>query len=212
MANLAPVALALLLAAPLAAQPGLFDRLKQIEDRYNSIRTLLTQFEQYSSIPGGHATRENGTLLLEKPGKMRWVYNQPSGKIFVSDGKTVTYVSPASRRVEISPMKQTDDVRIPLAFLLGKLDFKRDFSRFEQSGPAGPTLRVRAYPKNEKTFFRSIDFIAEPDGRLSTVIVDTKDGSTMTYKFSSETRNGPVPANAFIVKPPEGYEVQHLTQ
>lgn len=199
-------------AVCLPGAPSLRERLKQIEQRYNSTASLAAHFEQIASVPGGGMTTEEGQLLLEKPGKMRWTYARPQGKLFVCDGKTVTFVSPASRRVEISPMKQTEDIRIPLAFLLGKLDFERDFDRFEQSTTEGSLLRVRAFPKNQKTFIRSIDFTAEPDGRLSTVAVDAKDGTTMTYKFSSESRNPPIRPHTFEVQVPDGFEVQRLAQ
>ena len=34
----------------------------------------------------GMNRHETGTLLLKKPGRMRWTYAKPAGKLFVLDG------------------------------------------------------------------------------------------------------------------------------
>ena len=68
---------------------------------------------------------ETGELSLQKPGKMRWEYTQPAGKLFLSDGKLIYYYNPVSKRAEKMKVRESEDMRAPLAFLLGKLDFKR---------------------------------------------------------------------------------------
>ena len=57
-----------------------------VDARYNHLHTLEAQFtETYS---GSGATRtESGTLLLKKPGRMRWDYTEPHPKMFLADGR-----------------------------------------------------------------------------------------------------------------------------
>ena len=74
---------------------------------------------------------ESGELTLRKPGRMRWDYTAPAGKLFLSDGKQVYLYTPDSNRVERMPLKESDDMRAPLAFLLGKLDFAKEFRDFQ---------------------------------------------------------------------------------
>jgi outer membrane lipoprotein carrier protein len=183
--------------------------LKRVEQRYNSTATLKSEFEQTMSIAQGRRVTERGTLYLRKPGQMRWEYAQPVGKLFLCDGKQIHYVTPTARRVEVSAMKESGDLRAPLAFLLGKLDFARDFGKFEHS-MSGVQMKIRAFPKTTKSPYEFVEFFAEPDGRLSLVSVTGKDGSTMSYAFRSEQRNVPVAAELFQFRAPEGYEVVTL--
>jgi outer membrane lipoprotein carrier protein len=183
--------------------------LKRVEQRYNSTATLKSEFEQTMSIAQGRRVTERGTLYLRKPGQMRWEYAQPVGKLFLCDGKQIYYVTPTARRVEVSAMKESGDLRAPLAFLLGKLDFARDFGKFEHS-MSGVQMKIRAFPKSTKSPYEFVEFFAEADGRLSLVSVTGKDGSTMSYAFRSEQRNVPVAAELFQFRAPEGYEVVTL--
>jgi outer membrane lipoprotein carrier protein len=183
--------------------------LKRIEQRYNSTQTLRSEFEQTLSAAQSRRVVERGTLYLRKPGRMRWEYSQPEGKLFLSDGKQIHFVSPAARRVEVSPLKQSDDFRAPLAFLLGKLDFARDFSTFEHSR-VGPNWRIRAYPKSAKSPWEAVEFLSTPEGQLSLVTVISREASTMTYAFRSEQRNVPLDNSLFTFRPPEGYEIVPL--
>ncbi len=73
---------------------------------------------------------------------MRWEYATPPGKIFLSDGKEVFLYTPDDRRAERSKLKESEDMRAPIAVLLGKLDFSREFKSFEtRSGTVAPDYR-----------------------------------------------------------------------
>ena len=150
------------LLLPLAAEE-LRPTLAGVEQRYNSIKTLELDFEQgYRAGVGQQVRRvEGGKLYLSKPGRMRWNYAKPEGKYFLSDGKFFYYYSPAANRVEKSPLKEAADLRVPLAFLIGKLNFTRDFERFEFSRTS-EGLQIKAFPKNlEKSPYREVDFLVD---------------------------------------------------
>src|ERR1700743_3386703 len=76
--------------APLhAADTDLNALLKGIEHRYNSAKTLQVHFVESYSVQVRARKSESGQLTLRKPGRMRWDYSEPMGKLFVSDGKDV---------------------------------------------------------------------------------------------------------------------------
>ena len=202
------IPLVMLLAQDASAQL-LADILKRVEDRYNKTKTLRSEFEQTMAISQGRRLTERGVLYLRKPGQMRWEYSQPVGKLFLSDGKQIHYVTPSARRVEVSAVKESEDLRAPLAFLLGKLDFQKDFQRFEHS-QLGARWKIRAFPKSDKSIYDYVEFLAENDGRLSLVTVAGKDGSAMSYAFLNEQRNIPVAADLFDFHAPVGYDVVQL--
>jgi outer membrane lipoprotein-sorting protein len=139
----------LLIVPGWAAAPDVMDVLKGIELRYNRAQTVDVLFEQTFTAPRRGPKTERGELFLRKPGRMRWQYTAPAGKLFVSDGKYIYLYTPSTHRVERSKVKESDDLRAPLAFLLGKLDFQRDFKRFV-SRPRGEDLLITAGSRDRR--------------------------------------------------------------
>ncbi len=177
-----------------------------VENRYNRARTLQVTFEQtYEAAQRGPKT-EAGELYLRKPGRMRWQYTQPAGKLFISDGKVVYLYTPSNSRVERSKVKESDDMRAPLAFLLGKLDFKRDFKRFVMR-PAGEDTWVVAEPRSERAPYSKVEFRVGPNYEIRQLIVAGEGASTMEFRFQGEKLNPALPQKLFDFQPPPGAEV-----
>jgi outer membrane lipoprotein carrier protein len=202
-----PVWCALAALPAFAADPQLDTLLKKVETRYNRAQSLKLDFsETYAGLGHAPSHTESGTLYLKKPGRMRWEYRSPAGKLFLSDGKDVFLYTPDQQRAEKSKLKLSDDERAPLAFLLGKLDFGKEFRSFE-TRPEGPDTWIVAEPKNQNLEFSKVEFLAAPDGEILKLRV-TGIGNSMTdFAFSNETLNAPVAAAQFTFHPPPGVEV-----
>src|ERR1051326_1250341 len=91
---------AALAVTALAGDPATGRLLKQVENRYNSVATLQANFAETYGGSGRPARTEAGVLYLRKPGRMRWDYTSPAGKLFVSDGKGVFFSLPPPTRVQ----------------------------------------------------------------------------------------------------------------
>jgi outer membrane lipoprotein carrier protein len=198
---------ALLASAGFAATPPLDVLLKSVESRYNHAQSLKLDFsETYVGI--GHAPShvESGTLYLRKPGRMRWEYSAPAGKLFVSDGKDVFLYTPDQHRVEKSRLKESDDLRAPMAFLLGKLDFGREFKSFE-TRPEGANTWITAIPKNPNLEYSKVEFLADPAGEILRLKVTGAGNARMEFTFSNEQVNPSVAPTLFAFHPPPGVEV-----
>ena len=106
MRALLPVAaaLAVSLTAPLAAQaPKASELAARVQQRYASVRAFSADFTH--TYQGGvlkQKTTERGTLVIKKPGRMRWTYTAPEKKEFVSDGKQLYSYLPAEKQVYVS--------------------------------------------------------------------------------------------------------------
>src|SRR5260370_19044970 len=105
--------------------------LKGVETRYNKAKTLQVLFHEDYTPPGRPKRSESGTLYLRKPGKMRWDYDQPKGKLFVSDGKYLWLYTPDENRAHRINLKESDERHVPLDFLLGNLDFQKVFRNLQ---------------------------------------------------------------------------------
>ncbi len=176
--------------------------LQGVESRYNAVKTLQVEFTQVFRF-GPRSRTETGTLYLQKPGKMRWEYTDPEGKIFLSDGKFVYLYSPSTNVVERTPFRATDDLRAPLAFLLGKLDFQKDFGRFTLK-PEAKNYWITAEPKSDKSPYSMVSFLVSPNYEILEVEVAGMDQAVNRFRFRDEKRNLALTESRFEFRPPSG--------
>ena len=85
-------AFALIFADGAQAQ-GQGPEVAQVEQYFNSVRTLQARFVQNN--PNGAIVQ--GTLYISRPGKMRFEYDPPSQLKIVADGLQVTMWDPANK-------------------------------------------------------------------------------------------------------------------
>ncbi len=176
---------------------------KRIEQRYNRAKTLQVHFVESYSVQGQARRSESGELTLRKPGRMRWDYSAPSGKLFLSDGKDVYLYTPDAHRVEKAKLKASEDMRAPLAFLLGKLDFAKDFRDFEVQ-PDGANFLVTAKAKNDKLPYEKVQMLIAPGDQIQRLVVNGQDQSVLTFQFDGEKLNPPVNDAIFKFQMPAG--------
>ena len=87
------------------------DDISTIENYLNSISTFKSNFLQTAST----GERSGGVLFLDRPGKMRVQYDEPSPILLVSDGSYVIYVEKNLEQISHFPIAQT-----PLRVLIEK--------------------------------------------------------------------------------------------
>lgn len=196
-----------LLALPAFALPqDLTNLLKTIEGRYNRSQSLKLDFSETYAGTGRPAQTESGVLYLRKPGRMRWEYASPAGKVFLSDGKEVIQYTPDDPQAIKSKLRESEDMRAPLAFLLGKLDFAKEFKSFQTvADPAGTW--IVAEPKSENLAYSAVEFLVSPDGEIHRVRVTGQDRSKLDFAFSHEQLNAPVSAAMFTFHAPAGVQI-----
>ena len=176
--------------------------LKGVEDHYNRIQTLQLAFSE-SITQQGRKHTEKGDLFLRKPGRMRWQYS--TGKLYISDGKYIYFYNPSENRAEQMPFKEADDMKAPLAFLLGRLNFHDDFKQFE-ARPDRENTFITATPKSDKMPYAKVSFLVSPDSVIHWLSVNGQDGSNLEFVFENEKRNPPIADTMFKFVPPPGVE------
>lgn len=195
----------------LAVEPDAKRILKGVQDHYNRARTLRVDFQESFTAPGQAKRTESGDLLLRKPGRMRWVYHQPAGKLFVSDGKDVYFYVPADKRVEKTKLSESEDLRAPLAFLLGKLDFDKEFQNFQLEQMGGDTA-IRAIPKGDKLPYKHVDFLVTPEHQIRKLRVTGQDGSLLEFVLENEHLDILADDKTFRFQMPPGAELVDYTK
>jgi outer membrane lipoprotein carrier protein len=180
--------------------------IRKVQDRYNSARTLSVHFVENYSILGHPRPAESGILSLRKQGKMRWDYSRPEGKLFISDGKEVFLYTATDNRVEKVPLRDTEDMRAPLAFLLGRLDMRKEFRDFQiREGEGGTWLDASA--KTDRLPYEKVQMLIARDGSIAKLNVVGRDQSLLSYNFTDEKINLPLNDRLFHFQIPPGAEV-----
>ena len=177
----------------------------RVDEHYNHLHTLRAHYsERYQGM--GLDRTETGTLLLKKPGLMRWSYDQPSGKVFVLDGHYAWFYTPGDGQVSRAPAKQLDDLRSPLRFLLGHTQLAKELDHITTT-PDGPTgnptgYRITGIPKGMQSRVRLLTLDVSPAGAIQQMKLEETDGAVTTFTFSSQQENVPTSADDFRFVPP----------
>jgi outer membrane lipoprotein carrier protein len=201
---------ALFLISSLAYPADIHTIASAVDHRYNHLQTLQTNFTEIYRGAGMERT-ESGTLWLKKPGKMRWQYRSPREKLFVSDGKDAWFYVPGEPQVRRSPVRQLDDLRSPLAFLLGKTKLEKELSGLSLASDvaavtAGNTV-LRGVPQAMADQVSQVLIEVTPASWIDRIILEGIDGSTTEFRFQGQTEDGKIDDQNFRFSVPPGVEV-----
>jgi outer membrane lipoprotein carrier protein len=207
--------LLLLVAIALPAQGEDIRQLaRAVDDHYNHLRSLQADFTEIYRGEGAERV-ESGTLWLKKPRKMRWEYRSPREKLFISDGQAVWFYLPAERQLRKTTLKKLDDLRSPLAFLLGKTKLEnelRGLSKVVDQSPLSPqNTLLRGVPQgvvSQSTVGQTNEVQLEitPSNQIVRIVLMEADGATTEFRFSGWKENLELSDSRFQFTPPPGVE------
>lgn len=117
------------LVAPAApTRPSVEEVVDKLQSTCAEVQDLQARFHQTATNRAIGAVREaSGLFLLKRPGKMRWEYQTPERRLFVTDGKTLWAFSPEDKQVIVQEVGEALASRMPLSFLAGDCQLRRDF-------------------------------------------------------------------------------------
>lgn len=193
--------------APASTPEALAERVQARLDRTTDFRA---DFEQ--SYEGGvlrTRTTERGTVVMKRPGRMRWVYTDPERKEFVSDGTRLYSYIPADKQVIVSPVPD-DDQTTPALLLSGRGRLTRDFvPRFTELPGAAPGLiGLRLEPREPDPDYTSMTLGLDPTSlQVRYLEAEDRQGGRSTFSFTNVQENRGVSDNIFEFRIPRGVDV-----
>jgi outer membrane lipoprotein carrier protein len=180
-----------------------------VDAHYNHLRSLEAEFTEVYRGSGMERT-ETGTLWLKKPSKMRWEYRSPREKLFVSDGKDAWFYVPADRQARKTAAKKLEDVRSPLAFLLGKTKLEKELQGLSLAPDVDPrssgNLVLRGVPQALADRVSEILLEITPDHQIARIVIQEVDGAATEYRFGEMKEGVTIGDRRFEFKPPAGTE------
>ena len=181
-----------------------------VDDHYNHLRSLESNFTEIYRGAGAER-EESGTLWLKKPRKMRWEYRSPRVKLFVSDGQSVWFYLPEQRQLRKTDFRRLDDLRSPIAFLLGKTKLEKELQGLSQAvdqapASAGNTV-LRGVPRAMADQVSEVQLEVTPAHQIARIVLMEADGGTTEFRFSGWKENVDLADSQFRFTPPPGVEI-----
>ena len=178
---------------------------RKVDDHYNHLSSLRAHYtERYSGM--GIDRSEEGTLLLKKPGRMRWSYAAPVGKVFVLDGKFAWFYTPGDTQATRVPAKELDDLRSPLRFLLGHTQLRKELDNLAVARN-GSGFQITGVPKGMEQRVKLLSIWVTATGVIERMRLEEVDGAVTEFAFSEILENVPLKDSDFVFVPPAGVTV-----
>lgn len=192
-------------AIALLAQAAQANSLDDLHAFLDSSKSARANFAQTVFARNGKVTqRASGTFSFQKPGRLRFVYQQPYAQIIVGDGQKLWTYDKELNQVTVKPMSRAIGAT-PAALLTGDGQLERNFT-LRDAGVTEGLAWVEATPKQQDAGFEKVR-IAFRSGTLLGMEVHDNFGQTTVLKFSAFERNPRFEAGEFRFTPPKGADV-----
>jgi outer membrane lipoprotein carrier protein len=167
--------------------------------------TFSGDFEQSLIDPDGRLLETtSGTLEIQRPGRFRWVYEEPYEQWLVADGSNIWSYDVDLEQVTVK--SQADALANTPALLLGGSGQAMD--QFEHGGSfvEGGLTWVRLLPVDTDSGFRRVELGFE-EGRLSRMVFLDNLEQTTVVVLKNVTVNEPIDAARFEFAVPDDVDV-----
>jgi outer membrane lipoprotein carrier protein len=181
----------------------------RVQKRYDTIRDFTATFVH--AYEGGVLRRkltERGVVQVKKPGRMRWDYQSPEKKLFVSDGTRMYLHEVAANQVTVFPVPKGDEAATAVLFLAGKGNVTRDFAVSHEEGGSDATYALRLTPKSpERDYDWLVLFVDRTTYQIRSLSAADAQGGRSTFEFSNIRENTGLADRAFTFTIPRGADV-----
>ena len=196
-------------ALPATTQtPTAADLSRKLQARYETVRDFSADFTQsYQGVLIRKATTERGKVLVKKPSRVRFTYNAPEKKEFVSDGSQFYSYYPKDRFGSVTPLPKGNETSTALLFLAGRGDLIRDFTPSISAAQPDGEWHLQLVPKSKQADFETLTLIVDRATLALRGFVTVDDQGTNAIRFSGLKENTGLQDSAFLFKFPAGTEI-----
>ena len=184
-----------------------------LQKSYDATSDFVADFRQETEVKTLNRTmKASGKLSFKRPGKMYWHYDEPKNQFVVTDGKHLYFYQPEQHQVIKSPLKNAFRGDIPLSFLLGLGNLKKDFNATLKASDASQNV-LRLEPKGETGGYSEILLgVSSVSSDILWVSVRDAASNLTTLRFSGMRKGVGIQDSLFQVKIPEGADIVELGQ
>jgi outer membrane lipoprotein carrier protein len=186
---------------------------ESLQKNYDATVDFVADFRQETEVKTlNRSLKAFGKLSFKRPGKMFWKYDEPKGQFVLADSKFLYFYQPDQNQVIKSPLKNAFRGDIPLSFLLGIGNLKKDFNATLKSADDNQYV-VRLEPKSEAGGFNEILLgVGKSSSDILWVSVRDAVNNLTTVRFSNMRKGVGIKDNLFQLQIPNGADVVELGQ
>lgn len=182
-----------------------------VQSFYDQTRSMSADFRQrYNHRVYDREETSHGRVRFKKPGRMRFDYADPNGKVVVTDGEQLTVYEPPDPGQSRGQYYQQEmsQAQLPdaLSFLTGDGQLAQRF-RFrlldlQAAGHEVLELRPRRPTANYSRVLLYVDSSAQRRGVVDRVVIVDQSNNTNTFDFRNQRFNSSVNGSVFRYRPP----------
>jgi outer membrane lipoprotein carrier protein len=181
------------------------DALARLNTFVSEVSTFEATFSQTVIGADGQIVDEaSGLFQLARPGKFRWLYEQPFPQEIVADGEQIWFYDVDLEQVTVK-LQNEALADTPASLLAGKV-LPEDQYQIETIPSDDGLFWVTLIPKQVDTGFQVITLAFDEDSLRQMIMRDSFDQRTR-LTFSQVKENVQLPADIFDFTPPEGVDV-----
>ncbi len=185
---------------------------RAVQQTYDSMQSMQAQFEQTSAVQGMEHRGEyaKGTVIIQKPGQLRWDYVQPQYKVLVSDGVDISFYVRADNQMFISPAGDYLQEDITYRFFTGGANILIDFKVEEAEGSLQQERQycLKLTPKVESGQVNHLYLWVDQESyQLQHIQLVDQLNTLIDFRFSDIVMNKVYPDSIFVFSPPKGTEL-----
>jgi outer membrane lipoprotein carrier protein len=177
----------------------------EVEKYLNGLATWSADFSQTIDDGHGKVVRSAaGKLSLQKPGRFRWDYSQPSEQLILADGKQIWFYDKDLQQANVRDM-DASLANTPAVLLSGAGSLSSQFD-VTSLPPSDGLEWYQLIPKHADTDFQLVR-IGFRHGDLASLFLADKLNQITQLTFSNPRRNAKFAADLFTFIPPPGVDV-----
>ena len=184
-----------------------------LQKNYDATVDFVADFRQETEVKTlNRKLKASGKLYFKRPGKMLWRYEEPKGQFVLADGKNLYFYQPEQNQVIKSPLKNAFRSDIPLSFLLGLGNLKKEFSA-TLKGIEENQYVLHLEPKGELGGFSEVLVgVGRSTSDIDWVSVRDAAANVTTIRFSAMRKGVGVQESLFHFQVPDGVDIVELGQ
>jgi len=176
-----------------------------VEKYIAGLATWSADFTQTIADDSGKVLRRAaGKLYLQRPGKFRWDYSEPSEQLVLADGKQIWFYDKDLAQANVRDMDATL-ASTPAVLLSGGGPVSTQFD-ITALPPSGGLEWYQLIPKHTDTDFQLVR-IGFAKGELASMFLADKLNQVTQLTFTHQSRNAKFAADLFSFTPPSGVDV-----
>jgi outer membrane lipoprotein carrier protein len=196
-----------------AESPGGEQIIDSLQKNYDAMVDSVADFRQETEVKTlNRHLKAWGKVSFKRPGKMLWRYEEPKGQFVLADGKNLYFYQPEQNQIIKSPLKNAFRSDIPLSFLIGIGNLKRDFNA-TLKGTEDNLYVLRLVPKGEAGGFSEVHVgVSRSTSDIVWVSVRDAVNNITTIRFSGLRKGVGIQESVFRLQVPDGADIVELGQ